>query len=134
MTLTRDEMRPMIEWDSIINVQINLEVVRESGDSIICRKIERSEWFRLYGLDSVAFDPWIIRLNNGKIKSIFSRPNVESAVRMSQVSINVQKWADENRPIMLKELMSDGNFQYGTESAIKWLKLLREWRQETGQE
>ena len=130
----REDMRPLAEWDSIVGSQIRLEISRVNGDSIIGRKIEKSEWFRLYGLDSVIFDPWIVLVEDNQITAINAQLTIESATRMSQAYNSVQEWAKTERRHELNELMPDGNFRYGTEMAIRWLKLLREWRKATGQE
>ena len=132
--VTREEMRPLAEWDSIVGTKIRIEINRVNGDSVIGRKIERSEWFRLYGLDSVIFDPWIVQVKDNAITSIAAQLTIESATRMSQAYNSVQEWAKAERSYELNELMPEGNFRYGTESAIRWLKLLREWRKATGQE
>jgi len=132
--IDREDMRPLAEWDSIVNTRIRLDIIRENGDSIIGRKIEKSEWFRLYGLDSVIFDPWIVLVEDDVITTIFSQLTIESATRMSQASTSVQEWAMQERRKDLNELMPEGSFRYGTEAAIRWLKLLREWRKATGQD
>jgi len=128
-SLFREEMRPMAEWDAAVNTQVHFRVVNISGDTITCIKEEQNDWFRLFEIDTIFFDPWQIVVENGKITAMMSELTRRSAMAMQRGMNTFMNWASIKHPQELLALMPDGEFTYGADAANKWLELVREWRE-----
>ena len=128
-SLFHDEIRPMAEWDAAVNTQVHFRVVNISGDTITCIKEEQSEWFRLFDIDTVFFDPWQFVVENGKITAMMSELTRGSTMAMQKGMKAFMNWASIKHPQELTALMPEGEFTKGADAANKWLELVRKWRE-----
>ena len=130
--LTETELRPLAEWDSIVNTQVSFTVKETRGDTVFCSKTETNDWYKAFTIDTIYFDPWIAVFEEGKIRQITYIHTRESIRKMAEAYKGFYDWAYEERPIKLKELMPEGQPIRGVTSAKKWMEILAEWREETG--
>ncbi|NIP41937.1 MAG: hypothetical protein GWO41_16630 [candidate division Zixibacteria bacterium] len=130
--LTETELRPLAEWDSIVNTEVSFTVKETRGDTVYCTKTETNDWYKAFTIDTLYFDPWIAVFEDGKIRQITYVHTPESIRRMAEAYKSFYDWAYEERPIKLKELMPEGQPIRGVTSAKKWMEILTEWREETG--
>jgi hypothetical protein len=128
-TLFHDEMRPMAEWDAAMNTKVHFRVVDIKGDTVNCVKEEQSDWFRLFDIDTVLFDPWQFIIEKGKITAMSSKLSGKSALAMQYGMKAFTNWASIKHPKELEALMPEGVFTFGTDAANRWLELVREWRE-----
>jgi len=125
----REELQPLAEWDKAVKTRVRFEIKDVSGDTVKCSKIESNEWYSLFGIDSVYFDTWNFIIEEGKITKMITRLTMESAVQMQTAMGKFMQWMQANHAEDLEELMPDGQLKYGTETALRWMNLLREWNQ-----
>ncbi|UCD93831.1 MAG: nuclear transport factor 2 family protein [Candidatus Zixiibacteriota bacterium] len=123
-----DKIRALARYDSVMNARWTFADLQQKGDSVVFRAVERSEWFRLIGVDEYRYDTCIMTFEGERIKSIrlVSSPITARILGMGLQS--VADWASDERLVQLNDLLSSGFTQ---ESAQGWLDILSAWREET---
>ena len=123
----REELRSLLQWDSVLQSRIMFTDLRVHGDTLITGAgSERNFWFEGIGLNSIAYGPGTRVVFQGKlIKGIYpatlhSESRLEFELRFQEFLI----WAMQNVPEDLAQLMPDGFLTYNSESASDWIKLL----------
>lgn len=121
----KEKMRELAEWDSTLNSNLTVQIINANYDTLLCRVIEKNDWFKAAGISEVIHDSVIFIINKGKIKSIMAFPSVEHSGKiMDRISL-VYKWSNETGDSTIYGLIKDGEFIYSPEAANKWLNLFK---------
>ncbi len=123
----KEQIRNLAEYDAAINSELISYDFKISNDTVICKVIEKNDWFRLVGIDSVEYEYSYFIIVDGLISKIVAKLTPHSTELISSKLQSIIKWASKNKPELLNELMPKGEFLYTKESAIKWLTLLKDW-------
>ena len=125
------KMRELEEWDAAINSQFTFTDVKIFGDTVVCKLIERNDWFRLAGIDAIYYDSIRITFRNGLIEAMEAEQNEKSIIAAQEAFQSFIEWAAEEHSYELAELMYGIEFVFSKDNADRWLSLLREWRKKT---
>lgn len=124
----RDELRELAEYDKGTNCVMAISGAKVTGDTVEVRLVDKNDWFRLAGVDEVVFDSVTFRFRGDKIAEMRVVISEESAAALGRASSQVMAWMKEKHPAELAELMPGGRRVYSEEAALKWLRLLEEFR------
>ncbi|RJQ10320.1 MAG: hypothetical protein C4551_02840 [Bacillota bacterium] len=127
----RDELRRLAEYDKGTNCvlsMVNPSVV--ASDTVEVELVDRNDWFGLVGVDQVIFPSVTFRFRGDKISEVRVVMSEDGAAALSRASSRVMAWMREKYPGELAGLMPGGRRVYSAEAAAKWLRLLKEWREE----
>jgi len=125
----RHEMRRFEEWDSATSSHIVYVDIHTNENVLMCKVIERNDWFSLLGIEAIYYDSVRITYEDGLISEIVSQQSAESMIAARTAFESFILWAARERPYDLAELMRGIEFVFSGENAGRWLKLLREWRE-----
>ena len=121
-------VRKLAEWDRATNLQMTISDIVVSGDTVTFKLVEKNDWWTLAGIGEVHYDPCFMVFRNGLITKLRATMTQEGLDKYAKQWPLIISWAQEHRKDELKELLPNGKFIYGAESAKKWLALLRAWR------
>ncbi len=124
----KDQVREIEEWDVETNSHMTISDIEVQGNSAGYRLTEGNDWFRLAGIEKMYYDPCRISFQEELIQEIKCEPTNESRRAMGEVWQPIMEWASRERSEELAVLMPDGKFVYGTQSAKKWIALLKDWQ------
>jgi hypothetical protein len=127
------EVRKITEWDAATHIVMKVSNVTVHGDTVTFSLRETNDWLESAGIGEVLYEPSQFVFRDGKISVIQAKLSHESLNRWVPIWNAIVKWAKENRPDKLAEVMPEGAFVFGADYAKNWLGLLKEWRQATEQ-
>ena len=126
-----DRIIALEQWDEALNSNLEVSSFVENGDTLIVNSIiERNDWFRNLGIDSIVYNPGTtIIFENGKIKSVTPSPLIQDSRQSIMNKLQMfMNWAKIVHPDVLQTLLPNGKFVYNKESAIQWVALIKEWK------
>jgi hypothetical protein len=127
----KEQVMGLAEWDAVTNSKMIISDIEIHADTAFFRLKEGNDWFRLAGIEFMYYEPCRMVFYNGMIKEIIAEVTEESLKSFQEVWPPIFQWLSEKRNEELSGLMPGGEFVYSTESARKWLSLLREWREKS---
>ncbi len=119
------EMQDLEEWDATLNSNLKLENISSKKDSVFCRIVENSDWFRAVGILDLVHDPVIFIINNGKIKNIIGYPSEKIGKEIGTAIGKLYQWSEKTQDSTINELIRNGQFEYSAITAKKWLVLFK---------
>jgi len=126
-----EAMRALLEWDSVLGSRLRFDVGGQwSGDTLtVGAGVERNEWFRGIGLDSIPYGPGTRFVFEGdRIRGVYpSSLGARSAEEFEAKFGAFMVWAQTNAPEVV-ELAPGGQFKYDGQSAQRWLDVLERYR------
>jgi len=128
----KNELLKYEEWNKAVNTQWSFQNIIAKGDTVFCKLIDKNRWYELADIDSVIYSEVSYVFYNKKIISVILEVSKESEQAIKVATQTIQSWAYENSRRQLEELAAGGNMKYDTETADKWMQLIRDWRQGTG--
>lgn len=129
----KEDVQNLTEYDAAVNIHMTISNIKVRGDTATFTLIESNDWFRLAGIEELIYEPNRVVFQDGLIKEIRAEITPESAKTVGKAWQTIMQWASRERSEALAELMPGGKFMYTAESAQKWLKLLKDWREATQQ-
>ncbi|RMG68240.1 MAG: nuclear transport factor 2 family protein [Calditrichaeota bacterium] len=133
----REALRALLEWDRELDSRLWMGGIHQKGDTIVVDAIvEKNAFFQALGVDSVRYRPGTrFVLRGGKIALTAVAPLDEASRNAGLPAFLVFKsWLAQHFPDTLQHLLPGGRFRYNAQSARLWLKMLKRWRKETGQD
>lgn len=125
-----EELRALAEWNAAISNQLILGKIKMRNNRLECQAKETNDWLKLVGIDAVYYDAIKFEFENDKISIVRAKIAPKSEMAMDRATNRVMRWALEESPDEIGDIMPRGLFKYGREAAEKWLALLKEWRQQ----
>jgi hypothetical protein len=126
-TLDRNGVRAMLGWDAATHASVEYRDLEWEGDVVRGRFTERNDFYTLLGLAEHRFH-LVFRFENDLIREIRLAPEEASGSTVSEALEPFLDWASSRHPETLAAIYPGGQFVYDSDSAEKWLALLREWR------
>ncbi len=123
----KEKIRELAEWDNALNSNLKFETYYIKGDSVICKAIEKNDWFKAVGIQQIIHDPTIFILKDGRISNIIANPVAEFGKKIGEKIGSIYSWSNMTRDSTINELIVKGEFIYSAETAEKWLSLLEKW-------
>jgi len=126
-TLDRGGVRELLGWDAVTHASVEYRDLEWEGDVVRGLFTERNDFYTLLGLAERRFR-LVFRFENDLIREIRLAPDEAWGSRMSEALEPFLDWASSRHPETLEAIYPGGQFVYDSDSAEKWLALLREWR------
>ncbi len=120
-------IRSLLEWDAVLKTQLEFGSIEEHGDTLtVASGFERNEWFSGIGLESIEYGAGLRIIFEGDlIAGIYpSGLTPESALELNSRVGAFMAWAGKHAPDELEQLLPGGYFQYDSQSALAWMRLL----------
>ncbi len=124
----KEEIRKQEEFDAALNSQLAFTDLKVEGDTVTGTVTEKSDYYKLSGIDEVSYEYYAIIFKDGLIKEIKTELTIGSVIEINQVFQELLNWVRKEKEKELEDLILEGEVVYSAESAKKWLALLREWR------
>jgi hypothetical protein len=124
----KEELRKVIEGNSIFNSRMTFTECNESGNTVTCKVTEYNDMLKAAGLGPVYYEFSEHIFENGLIKELRAKPAEENVRALREFREGFGKWISETRPQESTELKTVGITK---ENVDKWLALIRQWREET---
>ena len=125
----KDKIKNLAEYDSTLNSDLKVYDCIVSKDTVKCKVVEKNDWFRLLGIDSVEYDYSYFIIKDGLIIKIMAKLSNSSIDLISSKLQSIIKWASVEQPELLNDLIPEGKFLYTKKSANKWLNIIELWLQ-----
>lgn len=129
----KDALRGLAEWDSVVHTRLTFYDMVTEGDTVLASAVESNDWLAALGIEEIFHPTTLVVFQNGLITRFESETDSSDARAMHQSLDAVLQWALQERPHVVRTLVSDAGFRYNSESAGRWLQLLREWRDAVGE-
>ena len=123
----KEEIRELEEWDRTLNSNLKFETFVVRGDSVLCKVIEKNDWFKSVGIEQLVHDPTIFIVSKGHVKKIVAYPSEGISKEIGAKLGSIYSWSNMTRDSTINELIVNGEFIYSAETAKKWLYLLEKW-------
>ena len=122
---------PWAEWDREMKSTSTTHEYKVNGNELVTVVSETNDYFKLLDRKPTPYQItyWFDddeRIEGMLISSLPKEPKTKG--RYDQF----KKWADEHHPRVLDELQPEGKIIPSKENAIRWRKLLIEWRADVG--
>ena len=98
------------------------------GDTAFFKLKEGNDWFRLIGVEYEYYDPCWLVIKNDKISELHAEITEDSRSEFNQSWPSVLQWLLAERQTELSDLLDGNEFIYNSQTAQKWLTLLKEWQ------
>jgi hypothetical protein len=123
-----DEIRALAEWDAVMNSQMVFSDFKVRNQRLECSGTENNDWLRMVGIKEIQYAPIKFEFDGGKIQHIRAQVVPKSEMMVDRAVNDVVRWALDAYPDEITDLVPRGVFRYGHEQALRWLKLLEEWK------
>ncbi len=123
-----DEVRALEEWDAVMNSQLTFNKFKRRNQRLECNGVEVNDWYRTVGIEQVYFDLIRFEFEAGKIRHIRAKMAPKSEMTIDRAVNDVVRWALDVYPKEIEDLVPRSVFRYGHEQALRWKKLLEEWK------
>ena len=74
----KEQIRNLAEYDAALNSELICPDFMISKDTVKCKTIEKNDWFRLAGIDSVEYEYSYFIIEKGLISKIIAKLTVRS--------------------------------------------------------
>ncbi|HMB89528.1 MAG TPA: nuclear transport factor 2 family protein [Rhodothermales bacterium] len=130
-SMTKEEVRTALEWDAGTNGHISYEDLEVDGRRVSGMFTEVNDFLTLVGIKALKSRNTYVFDKQGLIREqLYERlPNQRSFQEAMQPAV---EWAEQHRGDELAEIYPGNRMIYSREMAQRWVRLLREWRQDTG--
>lgn len=122
------ELRALEEWDAVMNSQLDFRNFKVRNQRLECSGTETNDWYAMVGIESVTFQPIKFEFDAGKIRHIRAQIAPKNEMMIDRAVNEVVRWAFDIYPDEITDLVPRGVFRYGKAHAVRWLKLLEEWK------
>lgn len=124
-------LRQLLEWDSVLHAELEMEGIFQKGDTIFVDTIvERSRFFKAMGISEIYYQSGTkIVLKNGLISQTYpAKFHQKSIEKISEQFSKVKQWLERNQPDLLNHLMPEGKIIQNAQTAKIWLEVLEKWQ------
>jgi len=125
----KEAIRSLAVYDSAIDVRLEMTQINAVGDSVVFDVREFNEWLELAGIDEYHYRKCVIAFDKGLIRYIEARSTEETLVKIGAVFQSIADWMPDSLAFEINDLVQS---DFSAESAMRWKKILRQWREETG--
>lgn len=126
-----DELRELEAWDAVMKSQLDFTDFKMRNQRLECTGAETNEWFGMVGIKQIRYEPIKFEFEGDKIRHIRAQINPKDEMMVDRAVNEVVRWALDLYPDEIHDLVPRGVFKYGHEHALRWIKLLQEWKQAT---
>lgn len=131
-----DAMRSLLEWDAVLGTRLEFSGFEERGETLfVASGTERNAWFSGVGLESIEYGAGLRVVFEGDlIAGIY--PSGLTPKSASELETRVgafMTWAGTHAPDELERLLPEGYFQYDSQSARAWIRLLDRYKDASSQ-
>ena len=126
-----ESMRSLLEWDVVMGTHLEFSGFEERGDTLfVASGVESNAWFSGVGLESIEYGAGLRVVFDGDlITGIYpSGLTPDSASEFKAHVGAFMTWAGTHAPDELERLLPEGYFQYDSQSAHAWIKLLGRYK------
>ncbi len=123
-------VRELAEWDAALNSNLRFTNMRVNSDSIYCEAVEKNDWFKAAGIDSIIHNPVIFILDQKKIKKIIAFPSEKVGQQVGDFIGSVFQWSETAQDPTIHKLIVDEEFLYSREAAAKWMDLFKRMKEQ----
>jgi hypothetical protein len=129
----KQAIRHLHEYDRALNTHLRFEGIRVEGTQATCRIIETNDWLSTAGIGELAFSEAVFESDeSGLIARVKATMTPESSSLLLDKLGQFDTWAREHQPEAYSRLFNDdGSFDFGYESGVEVLTLLKQWRAAT---
>lgn len=124
-----DEVRELEEWDAVMNSQLGFNDFKMRNQRLECIGTETNDWYTKVGITQVNYASIKFEFEGDKIRHIRAQISPKDEMRVDRAVNDVVRWAIEIYPDEIHALVPRGVFRYGHDQALRWKKLLDEWKQ-----
>lgn len=128
-----EEIRALAEWDAVMNSQLDFRDFKVRNQRLECTGIETNDWLKMVGIEQIRYEPIKFEFEAGMIRHIRAQIAPKFEIMVDRAVNDVVRWALDKNPKEVHDLVPRGVFKYGHDQALRWKKLLVEWKQATGQ-
>ena len=129
----KEALRGMVEWDSVVHTHLTFYDMATEGDTVLANVVESNDWLAALGIQEILHPTTRVVFRNGLIARMESETDSSDSQAIRGSLNALLEWALAERPHVVRSLVSDAGFHYNAESAVRWLGLLREWRDAVGE-
>lgn len=129
--MDRDGARRALEWDAGVNGRLLWSIVADDEVTVTVEGAESNDFLELLGIDALGFRSCFHvdaadRIARQVHRADWPDPPLDEALAPAVA------WAQQYEPEEIADLYRDGQIVYTRHMAIRWVALLRRWREATG--
>ena len=125
---SKKEMQDITEWETVMKPIYKISHITILKDSARCRLVESNEWLRLMGIESIAYEPFLITIENDRITTINAEFAIDSYKKYQDAWATMADWVNERHPDQYATLFKNDSFKYDGKTARQWLDLVKEYQ------
>jgi hypothetical protein len=126
-----EEVRELEEWDAVMSSQLGLINFKMRNQRLECSGTETNDWFAIVGIKQIRYEPIKFEFEGDKIRHIRAQIAPKDEMMVDRAVNEVVRWALDIYPNEIHDLVPRGVFKYGHKHALRWKKLLEDWKQAT---
>ena len=123
-----DEIRALEEWDTVMNSQLVFSDFKVRNQRLECTGTETNDWLKMVGIEEIRYEPMKFEFDGDKIRHIRVQIAPKFEMMVDRAVNDVVRWALELYPDEITDLVPRSVFKYGHAQALRWIKLLEEWK------
>lgn len=133
--MTKPQILTALGWDVGANGRFSYETLTHENtpdNVVVIALTETNEFLDLLDLPPLEAKMTFTVNDASLIQTILYKQTGEGSADPGAIQRALEPavaWAREDRPEELEEIYPDGQIQYRRETAVRWVRLLREWRE-----
>jgi len=124
----REEIRNLLEWDSVVNTALQISITEIAGDTAMVAMVLGDDWFRELGIDTIHATARII-FRDTLIHDVRMTMAEESQGPINAAIGPFVQWVLQERREEFLPLVPNQVIAHSAENAEKWLVLFRAWHE-----
>jgi hypothetical protein len=117
----------MEDWDTVVNSQLEASEIGMSGDTVICRLREKTNWTNIAGLPPIQYKPVRFVFQDGLIEEIRLVPTTDSIREIRGVVESIAHRIDPSDSLEVRPWLNQEMFFYNAKNARKWMTVFWNW-------
>jgi hypothetical protein len=122
------------DWDTVVNSQLEASEIVMSGDTVICRLTERTNWTNIAGLPPIQYRPVRFVFQDGLIEEIRLVPTTDSIREILGVIQSISHRVAPPDSLEIRSWLDQEMFFYNAKNAKKWMTVFWGWIDSFNQE
>jgi hypothetical protein len=128
--IAKHDLLPVLAWDASVNGRARFRSLAGNRTSATVVVTERNDFYRLLGIRPQSYRARFT-VRGGVIHEEVIEEMIKQGPTVAEALPPVVAWARVHRPEGLGMIYHDGQPIYDGESAMRWVALLRAWREST---
>lgn len=129
---SKKSLRVRTEIDVVLNSRVIFTDIKSSENKVTCKVEEQNDLLKVCGIDTLYYEFREFIFEDGLIKEVKTRVTQDGIDALRDIQMVFHRWAAENRKEEYEELRSER--VVNKDIFVKWLALMRQWREEMDKE